>query len=389
MRKPTPPRPVKLTSQDTLEYTISLLQEYLTLLAHSGTKWQTSDVWQVLVRAAADGATIDATCADWTAGPDANTIRLILRTCMTNDQIDAIETAVNLALRSRFPARLRRPKLDVAFDLHDEPYYGHAAGETEFICRGALHAGTTYHYRCATAYVLSQGVRITLAIRFVRRQDTLPAVVTWLRRQLTAQNVKMRRLLMDKGFCSIEILTALAQDPVPVILACPIRGKVKGTRTLCQGRRSYRTQHTFTGRKQAAITVPVMVVRTYKRRRNGQRKAVWLLYVTLHCRPALDTIRHLYRRRFGIEASYRLMECVRIRTSSPCSAWRYLFMGLAVLLLLAWNLLQWLYTVVSVRGRKQLCEGLLRLSRFLRFLARAIDACYSPLTAIQAPASNW
>ncbi len=126
------------------------------------------------------------------------------------------------------------------------------------------------------------------------------------------------------------------------------------------------------------------VVRTYKRRRHGGRKAVWLLYVTLRCRPDLYTVRREYRRRFGIEASYRMLEQVRIRTSSTCSAWRFLFIGLAVLLLLAWNLLQWQYTVITTQGRKELREGTFRLKRFLFFLSYAIDVCYSPLTAIQA-----
>lgn len=384
MRKPTPSRTVTLTSRATLEYTISLLQNYLTMLSHSGSQWQTSDVWQVLLDAAAQGSTIEASCANWDDGPDANTIRQILRLCLANDRIDAIETAVNQALAACLPARLRRARLEIAFDLHDEPYYGHAASESEFIARGAARDGTTHFYRCATAYVLSRGVRITLAIHFVRQASRLPVIVECLRLELADMHIKIRRLFMDKAFCTVEILSYLADESLPAILAAPIRGTTYGTRTLCHGRRSYRTSHTFRGRAQRAVTVPICVVRTYKRRRQGGRKAVWLLYVTLHCRPDLVTVRREYRRRFGIEASYRMLEQVRIRTTSTCSAWRFLFMGLAVLLLLAWNLLQWQYTVITTKGRKQLREGAFRLKRFLYFLCHAVDACYRPLTAIQA-----
>ena len=84
----------------------------------------------------------------------------------------------------------------------------------------------------------------------------------------------------------------------------------------------------------------------------------------------------MYRRRFGIESGYRLIERMRIRTTSPCSAWRFLFLGLAVLLLTCWNSLQWLYLHRSRRGKDVLREGPFRLHRFLRYLVHAIDQCF-------------
>lgn len=53
MRRLIPPSPVRLTSEAVLEYTTTLLQKYLTFLAHAGHQWQTSDVWHILLAAAA------------------------------------------------------------------------------------------------------------------------------------------------------------------------------------------------------------------------------------------------------------------------------------------------------------------------------------------------
>lgn len=384
MRRLIPPSPVRLTSEAVLEYTTPLLQEYLTFLAHAGHQWQTSDVWHILLAAAAQGSTIEAACSDGQDGPDANTIRQVLREGVTNDRFDVIEAAINTALAARLPRWLQRRPLDLAFDLHDEPYYGHAEEEADFICRGEAQQGTTRFYRCATAYVLARGVRFTLAVQFLLKTDRLPEVVATLRTRVASLGVRVRRLFFDKAFCTVELLRYLSEERLPAILAVPLRGKRRGVRLLCHGRKSYRTLSPFQSSQSGAITVPVCVVRTYARRRQGHRRAVWLVYVVLRCQADPATVRQLYRRRFGIEASYRLMEQVRIRTTSRRSAWRFLFMGLAILLITVWNLLQWLYTATTMRGRRELREGLFRLHRFIRFLLHAIDGCYNLLTAIEA-----
>src|SRR5207249_1387413 len=104
---------------------------------------------------------------------------------------------------------------------------------------------------------------------------------------------------------------------LPAIIATPIRGKQGGTRALCQGRASYTTTHTFRSAEHGELTVPVTVARTYKRRRSGRRSATWCLYVCLSVHAPVGRIRKRYRRRFGVESSYRLMEQVRARTTSP------------------------------------------------------------------------
>src|SRR5262245_38797692 len=75
--------------------------------------------------------------------------------------------------------------------------------------------------------------------------------------------------------------------------------------------------------EQGSLSVPVAVVRTYQRRRSGRRHLCWLLYVCLHISAPLARVRRRYRRRFGIETGYRLMEQVRARTTSPDSKAQY------------------------------------------------------------------
>jgi hypothetical protein len=249
----------------------------------------------------------------------------------------------------------------------------------------AKRAGTTRFYRCATAYLLLHDVRLTVAVVFVKpTMDTL----TVLKRLLSAvrrAGLVLKCLFADKGFCSIPVLRYLDHCHVPAIIAMPIRGKQAGSRKLCRGQKSYRTAYTLQSAEHGKLTVPVAVVRTYQRRRSGQRQARWLLYVCLGVGGPLVRVRRRYRRRFGIETGYRLMEQVRARTTSPNPALRFLLIGVALLIVNMWVRLHWLFLRLPGRGPRRVARWRFRLDRMTRFLTRAVERFYGVVTAV-APA---
>jgi hypothetical protein len=61
---------------------------------------------------------------------------------------------------------------------------------------------------------------------------------------------------------SIPVFQFIAASGWSAILACPIRGKKGGTKALCYGRRSRRTQHTFRSQEYGEFTAEVAVVYT-------------------------------------------------------------------------------------------------------------------------------
>jgi hypothetical protein len=108
-----------------------------------------------------------------------------------------------------------------------------------------------------------------------------------------------------------------------------------------------------------------------------------LLYATwgiMH-RP-LSWIRATYRRRFGIESSYRQVHQARIRTSSRKPALRLLFMGVALVLRNVWV---WLHAEVMAqpqRGSRQLRPQLLRFVCLLLWLMMEVAKHYRLLRNI-------
>jgi len=380
-----------LTDEQVLHESRLTLAEHLALEAN-GYKCTTADLWNVLLGVAADQGTIESVCADLVAAPDAETIRTYLNEQLCVEQLPHLETLLNQALVAKLPAALWRRPQDVAIDFHDRPYYGKSTQEAGLWVRGQAKAGTTRFYRIATAYLVVNGLRFTLGLRFVLPEASTVATVQHLLQQVHDLKLKLHRLLLDRGFAGIEVQNYLAEHQIPALIACPIRGKRGGTRALCVGHRSYRTQHTFTnhqtGQARTADVVICRVFTTAKRTKRLRRRASWQVFILIHLDMTPRQVRRVYRRRFGIETSYRCSHKVRGWTTSPNPAYRFLLMALSVLLVNIWVRLRWWFTQRPRRGRRLLDVKAFELARFAKFLRRALEqqyGCVHQITAVVPP----
>jgi putative transposase len=378
----------ELTAQEVLRHTQELLEEKLPLNAE-GYKCTTDDLFKVLLGVAATKGTLEAVCADLVGTPDPHTIRGYFNEQLCVDDLPALEQQLNAALAAEVPLRVRRHAQEVAIDYHDRPYYGKGEQDQELWVRGKAKDGTTRFYRVATAYVVLDGLRVTLALRFVLPPDDTVSVVDTLLKRVKAQGVRASCLLLDKGFESIAVMEYLTRQAQAALIACPIRGTTGGTRALCQGRKSYCTPYTFTGTQGAKFTAAVIVCRVFTTaRRTGRhvRQADWLLFIQIHLALSPRYARHLYRSRFGIETSYRCEGQVQGWTTAKNPAYRFVLIALAFVLLNVWIHLRWLFTQVPRRGGRWLDTPRFPLTRFAKFLQRALEAWYGCVRTITAPA---
>jgi putative transposase len=105
----------------------------------------------------------------------------------------------------------------------------------------------------------------------------------------------------------------------------------------------------------------------------------------IRVKHALRRVRETYRERFGIDTGYRLMEQVRARTASTNPAFRFLLMGIALILINVWVALQWTYLRVRGSGPRRIARQHLTLERLARFLARAVEAIYGVVSLVDPP----
>jgi len=361
------------------------IAEYLKLEA-DGYTCSTQVVTDVLVKASVEGRTVESTCNDLAAVSTGHTVRNYLNEQLCPAELTALEEQVNAALTADLPQRLWRGPLNLAADLHDEPFYGKSAELVAYACRGEAKLGTTYFYRVATLYQIHAGVPTTLALTFVLPADTTLAVLQRLLNRAKKLSLRWGCLYLDKGFCSIPVIRYLQDQQYAAVIACPIRGKTGGTRALCKGRESYLTTHTFASAENGSCAAAVAVARTFdsSRRRRRRRKARWLVYVLVNVKLRPEQARHQYRSRFGVETSYRCMRATHAKTTSRNAAVRFLLIALAFILVNVWVTLRWRFCQVPRQGGRHVDKTHFQLQRMLGFLRRVIEQTYGTVDVIQA-----
>lgn len=378
-----------LTDEKVLTEAHTMLSEHLELEAN-GYKCSSDDLYNVLLGVAANRGTIEAVCADLAGTPDPQTIRDYINEQICVEELAQLEAQLNKALVKRIPPRVWRRPQDIAMDFHDRPYYGKAPQEEGLWVRGRAKAGSTRFYRIATSYIILNGLRFTLGICFVLPEDTTVGVLEKLLKRVKELRIQVRRLLLDRGFAGIEVQYHLERQQIPALIACPIRGQKGGTRALCRGRKGYRTRYTFKNAKtKLSRTADLAVCRVFttaKRTKRMKRRATWWIFILIQLDMSPRQVRRLYRRRFGIETSYRCAAQVRGWTTSPNAAYRFLLMALGLFLLNVWMILRWHFTQLPRRGGRKLDTRQFPLFRFAKFIIRALERYYGYVRSITAVA---
>lgn len=367
-----------LNAEDVRGMMLDTMEAHLSLKTE-GYRSSTGQTMNLLLKAVAEGSSLEAVCADTCGGVAGNTLREQLNAALDVREVRAHEAEMNRALQAAIPPGMPRGGLEVAIDTHDEPFYGKTPALRAYTCKTRAKDGTTRFFRLASAYVIWREVRLTLALTYVLPEDRLPQVVEKLLNQLQQLGLHATVLYLDKGFCSGEVIDYLQGIRQAAILACPIRGKTGGIRARCHGRGSYTTDYTFTDGTTARLALVDSRVRDPKTKRK-QRKWLAFVLVCLDWTPRQVFIK--YRRRFGIEASYRMLRQVKVLTNSRNPALRFFLLGLGLLMQNVWVLARWLFTRRPGKGRHKLIPALLRFARFRKLLVRAVERFYPPPLAV-------
>ena len=127
-------------------------------------------------------------------------------------------------------------------------------------------------------------------------------------------------------------------------------------------------------------------MRKYSKGRHARHGVYWFVYVLLG--PVglpLHQIYDAYRKRFGIESTYRLMNQVRARTSRRRPELRLLFVGVALCLINIWVYLKWTYLGQPRCGGRTVHQERFRLAMFRQFLLEAIKTIYGVVQSVRRP----
>lgn len=188
-----------LTSATVQSHTASLLRDGSKLKDYRKS-WSVSTLLAVVFTACSRLISLFAASNHLRNAPSHETVRKALHFNLPG--LDTLERRLNATFgytlfRSlRRCLRRRRPR--IAIDLHLRPYHGQPAASPDELVRGQPKSGTTHFHAYATAYLVLQGQRFTLALTYVRDGEKMPVVLKRLLRLCAQREVRPALLLLDR-----------------------------------------------------------------------------------------------------------------------------------------------------------------------------------------------
>jgi putative transposase len=347
-------RQYTLTPKDVQLHASHVCQQHLQLQDH-GPKCKAALLWAILFYAAARITSIAAACTALRDAPSDQAVRDAL--LATLPETHELQRRINRALAGDLPPALRRRRQPLAVDLVLIPYHGEPLDDPAEIYRSQPRHGTSHFHAYATAYVIRKGCRWTVAMTAVRKGEALDEVLQRLLQQAAKAGVCPRYLLLDRGFYSVDVIRYLQAARYPFLMPVVSRGRKpdhpkgpSGTRVFATWKRSGWGSYTLTNARKRTATVSICVkCRNYRGQwqRHGRQA---LVYAYWGLQPSsYRWVHETYRRRFGIESSYRQLHQARIRTCTRSPLLRLLYVAVALILRNVWV---WLHREVLARGRR-------------------------------------
>ncbi len=349
------------------------------LLTDHGWLCTASVVWSIVLRAAARATSVFAACRDLAEAPSDQALFNALKDGLPKT-LPVLERRLNKSLTGHLSRGMRRRSREVAIVWHLVPYYGQPHESRNELYYGKPRQGTQKFHAYATACIVMYGHRYTLALSWVRRHETTVRVLARLLDRIDDLGLKIRCLLLDRAFFNVPVAEFLQSRQLPFLMPVMFRGRQPKKRRRLTGLHWIKRQaagwyqHTLkNGKRQATIRVCV-AYRTHKNRKDRKRVQQKLLFGAWRVSGTPTDIRHRYRRRFGIESSYRQMRQAKIYTCTRDPHLRLVFVAVALLLR---NLWVWIHETLLADGRG---EGLtvrlerLRFKRLLDWIACSVVA---------------
>ena len=378
-----------LKGKDVHNLTAKLLE--MLPLTTRGAFYTITDILNVVIFAAAFRTSVcQASCSLQRAPSHSYVLGELARQL---DDIEQEQRVINRVLTSKLPKQLYKQAQRIAIDLIEIPYHGTVAKEhEEEVRRSCAKSGTTHFFVYATAYVILKGNSYTLAMVRVTANERMLDVIKKLMKLLKDKGIRIKLLLLDRGFYSVKVIRYLKNKKQAFIMPAIKRGKKADatggptcTNKLAALKKSGWHRYTLTSATDGQVSFDVAVVckniKDSNRKSMGRDTLIYVTFLVKH-RP-LSWIRETYRRRFGIESSYRQLHQAKVKTTTRNPVLR--FYAIALILRNVWV---WLHAqIISIprRGGRVSNPEQLCFQRMLLWLLTEIGNQYTLITEICVP----
>ena len=216
-----------------------------------------------------------------------------------------------------------------AIDYTKVPYYGEF---NRYVTRSKHERGTSRFYEYATISIVQDGVRLCVYSRPVTLLDTKGDVMRELIEEAGRRGLRIKLVLLDRAFFTVECINLLKELRLRFIMPCVCNERVKGAMD------SFGTEGKFlfsildNSKNDATFTMVV-----YWNREKG-KFIPFATNIEGSARKLVRTIPKQYRKRWGIETSFRKAKEIFPMTTSPLPAIRLAYFMVAMILYNLWQL---------------------------------------------------
>jgi len=346
MKRKNTPRKV-LWNDDVLNLSANVVEDMLELNSAPNVEYTDKEIIYHLLNASTSRTSVSNVSNTCTDAPSEGTIRYRLR----NLDLDEFQQSLNEKLKVHARETVPRKNNTFAIDFVNIPYYGKEEQDGDTI-KTQPKQGTSRFYAYASIYMILRNKRYTLAVKYIRTKDALNDTVDFLINEIQNIGFEIKGLYLDREFYTVDVINYLINREIPHIIPCVKRGASGGIRKLLKGRESYSTIYTMRSKENEA-TFQVNVLVKYSKGKYKEKGIKYFAYAVYNMDIPIKNTFKEYRKRFGIESSYRLMNQARAHTSTKKPVLRLLYIGLGILLVNIWIYIQWTYLSIPRQGGRE------------------------------------
>ena len=357
----------RLTAADAKELAQDQIDD-LPLPGIEGSSLDPGDIWPVVTRAAVGQTSVWEICTQTDDTPCDDAVRDWLHTI---DQDDLEDTANELLAEQATEVLDLDRSRTILLDFVDNPYHGTYDDDAGELCRMKATDGTTVCHRYCTAFTLTRGKRLTLAVTKVRSDEPTADAAERILDRVGSLPFETEVYLADRGFYIEQFLRSARQQAPVIVPVVPTGDRL--AEKLDTSASKWDAYTMYKGRERE-LQFPLAVCLSYHNGDRGKHGEIVRGYTAdglTDRRP--KQVEQLYRKRSAIETGYRLFRQARATTSTHDLAVRLLYVVVSLLLKNLWVILRWAVVARPRRGGRDLPTQF-TFNTFQEWIKHALDA---------------
>ena len=318
------------------------------------------DIFHTTISMAVDNNSIHSIIKRYEKIPCETSIRYHLKKLDMNDLIESNE---KIMIQKPIESLKPEKKYEFAIDYTNDPYYGNIDISNEkYVIRGQSKKSTNSFYSYISLYIINDKERFTISVLPVEKGKSKVEYLGYFIDLIKRLNFRIRILCLDREFYSIDVFELLQSNNIPHIV--PVVKKGAKIKQILNGTKSRCDTYTMKNSKKK-IQLGIVIDIKYLKGKRGKKGCENLGFVVFGVNWSQRKVSTIYRKRFAIEASYRMRNLVRPRTSSKNATVRYFYALISFLLKNAWLCLQRRHFSIVKTGPMIIKNDLFRFDVFI------------------------